>query len=33
MSVANPIIQADDLIQNQWSKVFIENIWNHVLDG
>ena len=31
MSVANPIIQADDLIQNQWSKVFIENIWNHVL--
>ena len=31
VSVANPIIQADDLIQNQWSKVFIENIWNHVL--
>ena len=31
ISVANPIIQSDELIQSQWSKVFIETIWNHVL--
>jgi len=31
ISVVNPIIQSDELIQNQWSKVFIETIWNHVL--
>ena len=32
ISVANPIIQSNELIQSQWSKVFIETIWNHVLE-
>ena len=30
-SIADSNIKSDEVIQSQWSKVFIETIWNHVL--
>ena len=31
ISIADSNIKSDEVIQSQWSKVFIETIWNHVL--